>query len=287
MGTFFIFSDECGNYSEKRSKQFIKKHPFYVRATAIIESEDYQRFEKDITDLKRSMGFIPNVEVKWAHLGDARNGHLPKHLESCTLETLKDYIKAVLERASEIRSLKYVFTVTDNHTPIHTKYELIISWHIQNMLQRVQMDLQLGGGYGVVVIDDLNDMNKRINRKCYDIMCSGDFVNYENLKKSILVDYSHQCIGLQLADIIAGVFTNALIREYQGGIGYPYASELYCEEVTKKIRSVSDAGARFKMNPFETIGYGLISVPGDNCKGILSTMDDLVYRHETRRLFEG
>lgn len=286
MGTFFLFSDECGNYAERRSQRFIEKHPYYVRATAIIAAEEYQEFEKVIFELKEAMGFDRSVEIKWSHLGDARNGHLPLFLRDYTLEILKDYIKAFIEKASELRSLKYIFTVTDNNTAVHAKYEQIVSWHIQNALQRTQMDLQHNGGYGIVVIDDLNDMNKKINKKCYEIMCLGDFVNYDNLKKSILVDYSHQCIGLQLADIVAGAFTNAMIRESRGGKGYPFASELYSQELTKKIRSVSDAGARYKGTPFECMGYGLISIPNDNCKKMLSAMDDLIYQWETKRLFE-
>lgn len=146
------------------------------------------------------------------------------------------------------------------------------------------MDLQRNDGYGIVVIDDLNDMNKKINKKCYEIMCSGDFVNYDNLKKSILVDYSHQCIGLQLADIVAGAFTNAMIRESRDGKGYLFASELYSKELTKKIRSVSDAGAWVKTTPFECMGYGLISIPSGNCKEVLFTMDDLIYQCEASRL---
>lgn len=286
MSTFFLFSDECGNYAERRSRRFIERHPYYVRATVIIKAEEYQEFEKAIFELKETMGFDRSTEIKWLHLGDARNGHLPSYLSDYSLETLKGYIEAFIEKASELRSLKYIFTVTDNNTLVHAKYEQLVSWHIQNALQRVQMDLRYNGGYGVVVIDDLNDMNKKINKKCYEIMCSGDFVNYDNLKKSILVDYSHQCIGLQLADIVAGAFTNALIRESRDGNGYPFAGELYCEELTKKIRSASDAGARFKSNPFECVGYGLISIPSDNCKRILSAMDDLINQCETRRLFE-
>lgn len=286
MGTFFLFSDECGNYAERRGHRFIERHPYYVRATVIIKAEEYQEFEKAIFELKEAMGFNRIIEIKWSHLGDARNGHLPSYLESYSLEALKSYIEAFIEKASELQSLKYIFTVTDNSTAVHAKYEQLVSWHIQNALQRVQMDLQHNGGYGIVVIDDLNDMNKKINKKCYEIMCSGDFVNYDNIKKSILVDYSHQCIGLQLADMVAGAFTNAMIRESRSGKGYPFASELYSEELTKKIRSVSDAGVRFKFSPFECMGYGLISIPTGNCKKILSTMDDLIYQCETRRLFE-
>ena len=286
MGTYFLFSDECGNYAETRSPRFIERHPYYVRATVIIEAEEYQKFEKDILGLKESMGFNRSTEIKWSHLGDARNNHLPLSLKGCPLEVLKDYIEAFLAKASDLGSVKYVFTVTDNRTAIHTKYEHIVLWHIKDALQRAHMHLERNGGYGIVVIDDLNDMNKRINKKCYEMMQLGDFVNYDTLKKSILVDYSHQCIGLQLADIVAGVFTNAMIRESRGGDGYPFAGELYAEELTKKIRSVSDTDARFKRNSFECIGYGLISIPGNNCQEILSLMDDLIYRCKTGRLFE-
>jgi hypothetical protein len=53
-----------------------------------------------------------------------------------------------------------------------------------------------------------------------------------NLKKSILVDYSYQYIGLHLADIVAAAFTNALIRQTRGA-GFPFAGELYSEIIAK------------------------------------------------------
>lgn len=284
--TVFIFSDECGNYAESRSIRFKKNHPFYVRSTVIINSIDYQLFEKDIMLLKQKFDFPLNSEIKWSHLGDARNNRLPSPIENTPLTVLKKYIESFLQRASNMSSLKYIFTVTDNCTDIQIPYEKIIAWHIQNALQRAQMDLGRKGEYGVVIIDDLNDKNKSINNRCYEMMCAGDFVTYENIKKSILIDYSHQCVGLQLADIVAGVFTSALIRESRSRSGYPFASKLYTEILTKNIRCVGDTSAFIWSTPFDSVGYGLISIPKDNCREKLSIMESLMVQNEHRRLFE-
>lgn len=62
-----------------------------------------------------------------------------------------------------------------------------------------------------------------------------------NLKKSILVDYSYQYIGLHLADIVAAAFTNALIRQTRGA-GFPFAGELYSEIIAKTYELVRTEG---------------------------------------------
>lgn len=285
MRTFFVFSDECGNYSETRSSKFKNKHPFYVRSTVMVESEEYRQFEKEVAGLKDSMRFPPNGEIKWAHIGDVRNGRPPMFLEGRTEEELKNYIRALLESAADMSSLRYIFTVTDNNTEVHIRYENIVAWHIQNALQRVQMDLKRHEDYGIIIIDDLDDKNKKINERCYQMMCAGDFVSYNNLKKSILVDYSHQCIGLQLADIVAGAFTNALIRQTRGA-GFPFAGELYSEIITKNIRCAGTAGAMYVYSPYASIGYGLSAIPRGTCEDKLSGMEKIMMDKELERLFE-
>lgn len=284
MNTFFAFSDECGSYSDQRSSNFKRKHPFYVRSVALVEAEEYKLFEKDISRLKQSMGYPANCEIKWAHIGDLRNGHAPEFLAGKSIDDLKEYIKRFLGRAAEMSSLRYIFTVTDNNTDIHTEYERLITWHIQNALQRVQMDLSRHENYGVIIIDDLHDKNKKINERCYQMMCTGDFVSYDNLKQSILVDYSHQCVGLQLADIVAGAFTNAMIREARGN-GYQFAGELYAELITRNVRCAGTAGVWHVYNPYESQGYGLISIPRDNCPAIISAMNEILMKKEQDRLF--
>lgn len=36
MEAYFAFTDECGSYQKIRTEKFNKTHPFYVRATAIM-----------------------------------------------------------------------------------------------------------------------------------------------------------------------------------------------------------------------------------------------------------
>lgn len=284
IGTILVFSDECGNYLSNRSMRFKQRHPFYVRSTVMMDVSEYREFEKDIIKLKERLGFPPNCEIKWSHMGDIRHGHPPEGLEGHSVESVKNYIKRFLNRAAMATSLRYIFTVTDNNSPMHISYENIITWHIQNALQRVQRDLQRHDNYGVVIIDDLNDQNKTINRRCYQAMCDGDFVTYDNLKKSILIDYSHQCLGLQLADIAAGVFTGAMIRESTGTQGYPFAAELYADILTQNIRCAATAGAH-SYSPYATSGYGMISIPSANCGDILSKMEKILEAKELNRLF--
>ena len=50
MDAYFAFTDECGSYQKIRSENFIKTHPYYVRATVIMSFEDYLALQVGMDD---------------------------------------------------------------------------------------------------------------------------------------------------------------------------------------------------------------------------------------------
>lgn len=50
MTIYFAFSDECGDYKEKRNGDFCTSHPFYVRATVMFAADSYIPLKKDATE---------------------------------------------------------------------------------------------------------------------------------------------------------------------------------------------------------------------------------------------
>lgn len=282
MNTYFIFSDECGNYNKVRSKNFIKNHPYYVRSNVIITDENYQIFEKAVVQLNRKFMFKEYGEVKWSFIGDIFNKRPPEGFEEVTLEILKSYISEFIQLALNA-AVSLIFTITDNSKSTKLEDSTLIKWHVQNALQRIQMNLEKNDGYGVFILDDLSDKNKQVNKTIYNQMCQGDFVNYGNLKKSILIDYSHQCVGLQLADFTAGILTNSLRRIQASGQGYQFAWDLF----TKLQFNIRDSSVgSWAGSPWVTARYGILSIPSDNCIALINSVSDIVERIRLDDLFK-
>ena len=51
MSTYFAFSDECGDYVQHISKRQLKIHPFYIRATLLINSDEWKKLNTGLRTL--------------------------------------------------------------------------------------------------------------------------------------------------------------------------------------------------------------------------------------------
>lgn len=40
MSIFFGFSDECGSYQIEKTQKFLKVHPFYIRSSLLIKTDE-------------------------------------------------------------------------------------------------------------------------------------------------------------------------------------------------------------------------------------------------------
>lgn len=69
--TYFCFSDECGDYYMNINTKQLLNHPFYVRATFIMNSSEWKYLNKRFRELRKKHG-IPNGEIKWANLWSLR-----------------------------------------------------------------------------------------------------------------------------------------------------------------------------------------------------------------------
>jgi hypothetical protein len=285
MNTYFAFSDEYGCYQKLRTENFNRKHPHYIRANYIIKDEPYSMIEKSAAELKKKYGFPENGEIKWAYIGDIYNKRFPSGFEGISLEQIKSFIEEFLKLAFTQTDAYCFFTVTNNRDATKTEEATLITWHIQNALQRFQIDLGHNDGYGVIILDDLNANSEKINKNCYRQMCSGDFVKYENIKKSILIDYSHQCVGLQIADIIAGVFASSLLKHGKETNGYDFAWKLFNEILIDTIRDSAKARSAYS-NPYFTKGYGVVNVPNNNGLDAVKSISDYIENKKTEWLWE-
>ncbi|MBQ6617538.1 MAG: DUF3800 domain-containing protein [Thermoguttaceae bacterium] len=207
----YNFTDECGLYQQKPNLSTLSSHPFYVRSNYIIEIEKYFELEKEINKIKKKYGISHDVEIKWSHYGSRRNmrNGIPHNLSA---NQIHDYIDDVVKKVCDFGNATLYYTFTDNNAlisyPDKTK---LIKMHLQNAFQRIEKESENNNGYGIIIADDMNSDNKTLKKAMYQLTTEGDrFTSYPNIHKSLLIDNSELSCGLQVADLLAGVFTATL-----------------------------------------------------------------------------
>ena len=255
MEHYFIFSDEAGVYERDKSKKFLEKNPFYVRSNVAIEVDDYFEFQKSIKSLNKTYDIPETEEVKWEDVWGKKNKrHRAEFLKALTLEDLKQYIEKVIAAFSKLKKGWIVVTVTDNRY-VNAYKEKILKMHLQNAYQRVQMEFE-NKAFAMFILDEMDQQMLEILKiKSHSLVTNGDmFVKYKNVFPSLLVEHSNLCVGIQLADYVAGAVNGCLKKRLLEKPGYDFADELYFKMIYPKIRC-SDS--------FQHFGYGIMEIPTD------------------------
>ncbi|KFD38305.1 hypothetical protein AT05_10585 [Schleiferia thermophila str. Yellowstone] len=224
-----------------------------------------------------------NSEIKWQDLWQLRNyfkqNKKPKDKRLLKIynyllsiksdyHRLIDYCENVISIITEY-DLKIIlsFTVMNKYT--NYKPESIIKFHIQDHLQRIQM--QYPNSSIIIVYDSLNEPLKRTFKQIHKkIVTSGDFVKYNSIFGSLLFDDSFDNGLMQIADYVAGAFANVLkavnsntINNYQKAIDFFY--KYIFPNLAKKDRG-------------DIWGIGIKETPKDDDirKGYSQKIDDLI-----------
>lgn len=83
-------------------------------------------------------------------------------------------------------------------------------FHLQESMQRVNMDAQ-PNDFAAIIMDELNpDKIKKLKTACHEIAVKGDFIKYKNIYSGVLTECSSQSAGIQLADFAAGIMNGYL-----------------------------------------------------------------------------
>lgn len=240
MAIKFGFSDECGNYSPKRSPKQNLNHPYYLRSLFLIDGDDYKWLTNEFNSLKTKLGF-PGQEIKWAHIWSLRssqkNGQTPKEtrdyyfLKDIDYHELIDFAENSLLLLNEINALT-TFTITNNNSGAAFSEKDLFKMHITNLLQRIQFETQMKqSDLSVLFFDPIGDKKSKLLRETYyDIQTKGDFIkNYTHIKDSLNLEYSHHSTGIQIADFLAGVMFGTLK-------GYERSIEIFNKAVYPTLR---------------------------------------------------
>lgn len=151
--------------------------------------------------------------------------------------------------------MEFIFTVTCVYTQYcYQSEEEMLKFHLQEVMQRVNMDAQ-PNEFTTIIMDELNpDKVKKLKRACYAIAVKGDFIKYKNIYFDILTECSSQSAVIQFADFSAGVMKGYLKRALLSRGKYEFATDLFNEFVLPHLRHHADGCI---------MDYGIREVPSD------------------------
>jgi hypothetical protein len=258
---FFVFGDEVGEYKEERERgrNFLSKNPFYIRSAYLISISDWKSLAGKERQSRLDRKLPENGEIKWAYLWSLyrhlkNKEEVPQDkpysfLANYDIETLKEYVSDVVSALNSFDSVKIIFTITMNQKVTTGKESDIIKWHIQDIMQRVEMEIQSSDSLAVFFFDESNEKTNKHIRNCYrEIYKTGDFIKqYSHIKDSLAFEISHHSVGLQVADYLCGCLHGALKK-------FAFSSEVFHKYIKSKLRA--DASGKF-------LGFGIREVPRD------------------------
>ncbi len=262
-GTYFCFSDECGDYKPLMSEKQIRIHPFYIRTTLIINSQEWKTLNTNFKKLKNKYGLPVSKELKWANLWTLRNFQIKrkpipekydiKYLERFDYHRLIDFVEESLGLFDNLKEKKIIATYTKNPVLFGTNEKSMLSFHLQEHMQRIEMELQIDeDNLGVLFFDPIsNEKNEQFRQIYNDLFENGDFVkSYKFIKDSLNIENSHHSVGIQITDYISGAFSSILKasenKDYSRGI------KMFYDYVHPNLRKSRDERIQ---------GYGIREVP--------------------------
>ncbi len=258
MAIYFAFSDENGVYHANRNENFLSRHPFYVRCTVIINGDEWKKLNLLFVQLKKKYNLPVEKEIKWSYLWSLKKlkvsgkGISKKEkfyfLKDCDTHLLLKFIEESLDLLGHLSFAKIILTVTNNRDCARINESSFYKMHLQEVMQRVEMELRKEDeSLCVLFMDSISERKDRLLREVYNsLFHEGDFVEYRHLKDSLNFEASDHSVGIQIADYIAGCFSSTL-KGYKSGKG------IFDSYVKCYVRT----GAASSM----LLGYGIREVP--------------------------
>jgi hypothetical protein len=261
--TYFCFSDECGDYKPNMTVNQLRNHPYFIRTTLLMNSNEWKAFNNNFRQLKTKYSLPLDKELKWANLWTLRNFQINnkeipakyniKYLENVDYHTLIDFVDEALALLNSLNEKKIIATYTKNSNVAVINEKSMMSFHLQEHIQRLEMELQVDeGNLGILFIDPVsNEKNEMLRQIYYELFEGGDFIQkYKLIKDSLNIENSHHSVGIQIADYISGAFSSILkatiVNDYSRGV------KMFNDYVHPNLRK--DMSGKIQ-------GYGIREVP--------------------------
>ena len=170
------------------------------------------------------------------------------------LEDLEEFISRALGLLDNVPYVNIIISISKNDSIARISEFNLYKMHLQDLMQRVQMDLQTSRNpyenenFCIIFLDSISrEINKLLSDAYNDIYLNGDCIEkYFVIKDCLHFEMSHHSSGIQIADYIAGSTLG-----YLQGRGF--SSQVFDERIRKYIR---------KCPWGVTMGCGIIDVPG-------------------------
>lgn len=262
---YFAFSDESGLFITEGSQKKLHAHPYYVRGTILMPATDWIQLDREYKKLKKYHG-VTSPELKWSDLwtlkkmkgksnySDYSMFGIP-HLHGLTYHDACVVIESIIEFLKNNTNSKIVITFSEN--PTNAREYIITKFHLQEILQRIQMELKSSESMCILFVDPVNNSKDMMLRNVHrNIVSRGDFINeYTCIKDSLSIEMSHHSSGIQIADFVSGIF-NSYLKSIDKG-GYTESIHLFETYIHGMLR-VGNTGV---------MGYGIREVPrNDNVR---------------------
>ena len=259
MATYFVFSDESGEYRANPTDSFCKRRPYYVRSAVILSVEDWALLRGKYIELKGEYNLPIDKEIKWSYLWSLTKHYSNQELiptdksyhflKDYKLSTLYDFVTESCGLSSECSFCRIVLTVTPNEATNAWSKSSIYKWHLQEIMQRIEMEIQHKQDNLAIIFFDATDRDvDRLIREAYSsIYFQSDFIEkYSHIKDSISLELSHHSFGIQIADYTSGSF-NGFLRDYE------FSTRLFHSHLYGLLRR--------ELGTNEILGFGIREVP--------------------------
>jgi len=260
MAVHFIFSDEAGDYQASPSPRFLRANPYFIRAAVIIKGDNWPLLRDDFNRVRSEKQFPTDCELKWCYIGSIiahrkRGETIPNNrpyarFRDYSNEKLLGFVKDAVGLLKAYEFCSIVYTITDNSLVQQIAKAKLYKMHIQDLMQRTEMQLQHIDGLAVMFLDPKDEATDSFVRSAYaTIYNDGDFIStYLHITDSLSFVLSHQSFGIRFADYIAGIFNNFMR-------GFPMSTELFKNQIWPLVRK----------NPIgNPLGWGICEVPTDD-----------------------
>lgn len=260
----------------------LKSHPLYLRSTLIINSSEWKKLNNAFLLLKEEYNIPRHLEIKWSNLWSLRNAQKfskkiedetgIRHLKDYNYQDLIEFVGRSVELITTLEFKKIIATVTFNSIGQNPKEEQIIKYHLQDTIQRIEMEVQFDNkNLAVLFIDPINNSKNELFRRAYhQLYMQGDFIEkYNCIKDSLNIENSHQSVGIQIADYISGCIGSIL--KMNSTNKYENALSIFNKYIKPNLRVRHDG---------KIIGYGLVDIPkSDTAKNYINQQLKLVDEH--------
>jgi hypothetical protein len=263
MPIYFSFSDECGDYKPHMNPKQRANHPFYVRSCLTMNAEEWKFLKREFDALKVKYNLPVSKEIKWAYLWSLRHltkkgagipeNHELKFLEGYDYHKLIDFVEESLALLQKLNQKCIVLTYTRNANGYGINEKSMLCFHLQEHMQRIEMEMQLkDDNLAVIFFDPVSPQKNELFREIYnDSYVNGDFVEkYKFIKDSLNIENSHHSVGIQMADYISGAFS-AILKSAPGQ-DYSRGVKMFNESVKPFLRRGWSGAIQ---------GYGIREVP--------------------------